>query len=208
MTIVGTFDAQPVAGDTYTIQGWGTTVDSFQLGTGQKAIELHRIHLTDQGTVNLTNPFSQLDVYYSKIADSVPAQVVVDQFSRVRMYTSAIEGIRIFVSQGYYAMYGSRHIGGQGTACVFFNQLANGFISNGTVIGANTESLDAIEINANSQVSFFSSASDGYVRVRNANQAGFFGIDVNYGSGASNASNIRYDGNDTNIDADASSWTF
>ena len=208
--IVGTFDAQPVAGDSYTIQDWGTTIDSLQLGAGQKSVELSKIHLDDQvDAVHLVQPFSQLDLYYCKISDSVAGPVVVDQFSRVRVFTSAIEGVRIFVSQSYYAMYGSRHIGGQGTACLYYSGLSHGFITNGSVVDADGEARDAIEINFNSHIGFFTGAAVGYVRVRNADQTGFFGVDINYGSGGSNMSNVQYFNMDTtDTDTDASSWEF
>ncbi len=207
LEIVGTFDAQPVAGDTYTIQTWGTTFDSLSLGDGQKAIELTKIHLDDEGGFTLAGVHAALQMTYCKTSDSVASAYFIDKFSSVRADFCVFDNVRTKSSQGFLRMADSRHIGGQGGACVESANLNQLVLANGTVIDADSDDVDAVKLSINSIGEFFTPAASGYLRIRNADQAGRSGILTEKGSGANNTVNIQFLNNTANETTDGDSWS-
>ena len=207
--IVGTFDAQPVAGDTYTIQDWGTTIDSISLGDGQQSVELHNIHMTEQSGIALTGVHCSLQMWYSKISDPNPAVFnMVEKFSNVRADFCVIENLRARVVQGFLRLADSRMLGGAGGAVLELSPLANCSITAGTVIDADSDDVEGVLISTGSKAGWFSSAANGYPRVRNADQAGRSGILTEKTSGSDDTANIQFANNTADETTDAATFAW
>ncbi len=206
--IVGTFPAQPVTGDVYYILTWGTTIDSFSLGDGQKSVELWNIHLDDQVGHDLTGAQCSLQRWYCKTSDAAPGVYnAVGKFSNLRDDYCVAENVRTKISQGFYRVVDSRFLGGQGGAVLEIGSNATAAITAGTVIDADSDNVEAVKITTGAIVEWFAGAAAGYQVVRNADQAGRSGILTEKGSGSNTTANVQFANNTADETTDASSWT-
>ena len=210
LTIVGCWDAAPVAGDTYTIQDLGTIIDTLSVGAGQKSIAFSKIHvLMDITSMYLGVANSGGTLTNCKISHASGSVVYIDGGSTSTLYSCFFSKARVFITNGSLVYdYRDKFLDGSSANII---QVLNGGIlrsSFGSVIDANSTDRNGVTLTSNGNANFLSTAAFGYVRIRNASQAGDIGIEATTGAQVINTSNNVYTNNTANETADAASFAY
>ena len=207
-TIVGTFDAQPVAGDTYTIQTPGTVIDTFSIGAGQKSVSLERIHvLLDTTVKNAVATHASVNMLYCKISHATGSTFKIDVYSKFYASRCYWEKVRIFITSSDFSSVNDKHQQGNSLACIYGVDGTRVTIGSGTVIDAADAAREGVYLTAHCRLGTFATAALGYMRIRNCGNRGIW---ITYGSGTESTGNIQWgaggdaNGTDKTVDANAS----
>jgi len=205
-TICGTFTSQPLQTEAYVIYDWGTSINSLVVNGNQQGIKVYDISFDTLYPITREDD-AVVDFYRCKLASSGSINCIFRAGSSFLYYCYVeSDGQAVYVERGEVKIYSSKiYTSTTNDRCVRTTINSLVWIRAGTVLdAASTTTTYGIYAETGAQVGCYSTAAEGYPRIRN--QA--VGIRAQSGAQVAITANIQYSGNTLDESADAASFGY